>query len=185
MNALMRKKKLSEFFLAEREKLVRYARKLIDDASDRDAEDIVQDIIVNLFDKADVTIPIENLAAYVYRSLKNKIVDIFRKKNKTSHISLDVDVIDDSGISLAELIQDARDHTESEEEKKELYTQLYGAIDSLNPNEQAVVIATEFDGTSFGELSKMWGVPVGTLLARKARAIKKIRGKFQTWIKEE
>jgi RNA polymerase sigma factor (sigma-70 family) len=175
MNALMRKKRLSEFFLTEREKLVSYARRLIDDSADRDAEDIVQDVIVNLFDKADVTIPIENLAAYVYRSVKNKIVDIFRKKDKTHHISLDVEVLDDDCVSLADLIRDSRSLAEFEEEKNELYDELYEAIDSLNPNEQAVVIATEFDGASFGELSKEWEIPVGTLLARKARALKKIK----------
>jgi RNA polymerase sigma-70 factor (ECF subfamily) len=174
----MRKKKLSEFFLVEREKLVHYARRLIDDAADRDAEDIVQDVIVNLFDKADVTAPIENLAAYVYRSLKNRIVDIFRQKDKTHHISLDVEVVDNDCSTLAELIRDARDYAETEEEKMELYAELYEAIDTLNPDEQAVIIATEFEGTSYGKLSKEWGVPVGTLLARKARALKKIKYAF-------
>jgi RNA polymerase sigma factor (sigma-70 family) len=180
MNALMkmRKNKLSEFFLAEREKLVRYTRRLIDDAADRDAEDIVQDVMLNLFDKADVNVPIEDLAAYAYRSLKNKVVDIFRQKNKTHHISLDVEVMDDDCMSLAELIRDAKTCVESEEEKKELHAELYDAIESLNPNEQAVVIATEFDGISYGELSEEWGVPVGTLLARKARALKKIKDVF-------
>lgn len=180
MSALitMRKKNLSEFFLAEREKLVQYARRLIDDAADRDAEDIVQDVIVNLFDKADVTSPIENLAAYVYRSLKNRIVDIFRQSDRTHHISLDVEVIDNDGSSLAELIRDARDCVETEEEKMELYEELYEAMDTLNPNEQAVIIATEFQGASFGKLSKEWGVPVGTLLARKSRALKKIKYAF-------
>lgn len=173
----MRKKRLSEFFLAEYEKLVRYVRRLVDDTADRDAEDIVQDVIVNLFDKADVTIPIENLAAYVYRSLKNKIVDIFRNREKKHHISLDDDVFNgtDGGISLAELIQDARSHTASEEEKKELYAHLYDAIESLGDKEKAVVLATEFQGASFGELSQQWGVPIGTLLARKSRAMRKIK----------
>jgi RNA polymerase sigma factor (sigma-70 family) len=175
MNAMKRKKKLAEFFRVEYGKLVRYVRRSIDDAADRDAEDIVQDVIVNIFDKADVTIPIENLAAYVYRSLKNRIVDMFRKKKKSHHISLDAEIAKDSDLSLAGMLQDAHGSGESEAEKRELYARLYDAVESLNPNEQAVVIATEFEGTSFGRLSNEWKVPIGTLLARKARAIRKIK----------
>jgi len=175
---MIRKKKLSEFFTAEYGKLVRYVRGFIDEAADRDAEDIVQDVIVNLFDRADVTIPIENLAAYVYRSLKNKVVDIFRKRKRENHVSLEAEMSNGSSLWLAEVIRDARIHTESAAEQRELYDHLYEAIESLNPQEQAVIIATEFDGISFGRLAKEWEVPIGTLLARKARALKKIKQKL-------
>lgn len=177
MNAIIRKKRLSEFLLAEYGKLVRYVRRTIDDSADREAEDIVQDVIVNLFDKADVTIPIDNLAAYVYQSLKNKIVDIFRKRAKSPQISLDDKISNgaNEGLSLADLIRDVRSHTASEEEKKEMYTHLYNAIEALNDKEKTVIVATEFEGVPFGKLSKQLGVPIGTLLARKSRALKKIK----------
>jgi RNA polymerase sigma factor (sigma-70 family) len=177
MNATIRKKRLSEFLLAEYGKLVRYARRAIDDSAEREAEDIVQDVIVNLFDKADVTIPIENLAAYVYQSLKNKIVDIFRKRAKSPQISLDDNISNgaNQGLSLGELIRDARSHTASEEEKEEMYTHLYNAIEALNDKEKTVIVATEFEGVPFGKLSQQLGVPIGTLLARKSRALKKIK----------
>lgn len=177
MNAIIRKNRLSEFLLAEYGKLVGYVRRAIDDSADREAEDIVQDVIVNLFDKADVTIPIENLTAYVYQSLKNKIVDIFRKRAKSPQISLDDNISNgaNEGLSLAELIRDARSHTASEEEKKEMYTHLYNAIEALSDKEKTVIVATEFEGVPFGKLSQQLGVPIGTLLARKSRALKKIK----------
>jgi len=37
------------------------------------------------------------------------------------------------------------------------------------------VIATEFDGRSFRELSEAWEIPIGTLLARKSRALRKVK----------
>jgi RNA polymerase sigma factor (sigma-70 family) len=177
MSAIIRKKKLSEFVLAEYGKLVRYVRRAIDDSADREAEDIVQDVIVNLFEKADVTIPIENLAAYVYQSLKNKIVDIFRKRAASPQISLDDNLSNGAkeGLSLADVIRDVRLHTASEEEKKEMYTHLYNAIEDLNDKEKTVLVATEFEEVPFGKLSQQLGVPMGTLLARKSRAIKKIK----------
>jgi RNA polymerase sigma factor (sigma-70 family) len=142
-------------------RLVRYVRSLIEDAGDRDAEDIVQDVMLSIFDKADVTLPIENLAAYVYRSLRNKVIDIFRKKQDV--------------VSLDEVISDAGCDTVRDVEKKELIEQIFDAMDSLPPEQRAVLIATEFEGRSYRELSEEWTVPIGTLLARKSRALNKIK----------
>ena len=72
--------KIVSLITNERERWIGYVRRLIDDAAERDGEDIVEDVIVNLFDKADITSPIDNLTAYVYRSLRNRIIDYLRKK---------------------------------------------------------------------------------------------------------
>lgn len=40
-----------------------------------DIEDVIGDIMLNLFNKADVTARVENLAAYIYRTLYNKAID--------------------------------------------------------------------------------------------------------------
>lgn len=156
--------KLSDFFQKEYHRLVRYVRCLIDDAADRDAEDIVQDVMLSIFDKADVTIPIENLAAYVYRSLRNRVIDIFRKKEDV--------------LSLSDVISDTRYDTEQEVERKELMDNVFWAIDSLPDEQRAALIATEFEGWSFRELSEEWDIPIGTLLARKSRALQQIRKKL-------
>ena len=52
---------------------------------------------------------------------------------------------------------------------------LFQAIDSLNDQARAIIIETEFNGRSFRELADQWKIPIGTLLARKSRALKKIR----------
>ena len=144
--------------------MVRYVRHLIDDAADRDAEDIVQDVMLSIFDKADVTIPIENLAAYVYRSLRNKVIDVFRKKKDV--------------VSLSDVISEANYETEREVERKELMDFVFRAVDSLPPGQRGILIATEFEGRSFRELSEEWQIPIGTLLARKSRALQHIREKL-------
>jgi len=175
----MKRHKITEFFRQEYSKLVSYVRRWIDDTADRDAEDIVQEVFVSIFDHADVSIPIENLSAYIYRSLKNKIVDAFRRRKDM--VSLESDVSMGNNLSLADLLHDAVNDTASEAEKNERYTLLYGAIAALNPQDQAVIAATEMEGRSFRQLSEEWGVPVGTLLARKSRALKKIRKLLDDW----
>jgi RNA polymerase sigma factor (sigma-70 family) len=156
--------KFSEFFQREYFRLVRYVRRMIDDAADRDAEDIVQDVMLSIFDKADVTMPIENLAAYVYRSLRNKVIDIFRRK--------------EDPLSLSDVIRDTETDIERDAERKELMDFVFQAIDSLPEEQRAVLIATDLEGWSFRELSERWNVPLGTLLARKSRALKQMRNRL-------
>jgi RNA polymerase sigma factor (sigma-70 family) len=158
-----------KFFRTEYKKWVGYVRRLIDDTAERDAEDVVQDVILHIFDRADIGAPIENLSAYIYQSLRNRVVDLLRKRKDM--------------LSLSNMILASSMDTASEFEKRELQEKIYQAMDYLNDEERAVVIATEFDGGSFRELSDAWGVPIGTLLARKSRALKKIRQKLTVLVK--
>ena len=168
------KEKLADFFRRERRRLIGYVKRWIEDTAERDGEDIVQDVAFNLFNQADVTEPIENLAAYVYQALRNRTIDLLRKR-RGKFISLDMEVNRDANLSLSDLIQDSRFDVGKEIEKKELHYQLLQAIDSLNDQDRAVVIETEFNSRSFRELSEQWKIPIGTLLARKSRALRKIR----------
>jgi len=154
----------AEFFRTERQKLVNYVRRRIEDASDRDAEDIVQDVMLNFFDKADISVPIENLAAYIYQALRNRITDLFRKKKD---IYLLEDMVRDTGCDPGKIV-----------ENRDLQDKIFDAINCLDEDERDVFMATEFDDRTFQELSDQWGVPLGTLLARKSRALKKIRKKL-------
>ena len=164
-----------EFFQSERAALVRYARRLIDDAADRDGEDIVQDVMLNIFSLADITIPVENLAAYVYRSLRNRVVDILKKKRNET---ISMDAMNNSGLTIGDILHDVRYDTVSASEKNEMKEALYNAIESLDEDEKSIVYLTEFESRSFREISEDWGVPIGTLLSRKSRALKKIKNKL-------
>ena len=138
------------------------------------AEDIVQDVAFNLFNKADVTEPIENLAAYVYQALRNRTIDLLRKR-RAKVVSMDMEANSETNLTLSDLILDSQIGADKEMEKKELHHQLIQAIDSLNEKHRAIVIETEFNSRSFRELSEQWQIPIGTLLARKSRALRKIR----------
>ena len=156
--------KISEFFRSEYGRMVRFVRRMIDDTAERDAEDIVQDVMLSVFSQADVTLPIENLTAYVYQSLRNKVVDLLRRRKNV--------------LTLSEMIEDMPDETLRRVEQKELIDFVNQAIDALSDEQKAVILATEFEGFSFRELSEMWETPIGTLLARKSRALKEMRKKL-------
>ncbi len=153
---------------------VSYVKHRIKDTAERDAEDIVHDVLTNFFDKADITAPVKDLSAYVYRSLKNKIVDLFRK-HREKFVSFDNEILTNTELKLSDVLHDIRYDTFSEVEKNEIREKLFKAIDSLKNEEKALIIATEFEGESFKELSEKWDEPLGTLLSRKSRALKKLK----------
>ena len=129
---------------------------------------------LSIFNQADITAPIENLSAYIYRALRNRVIDLLRKR-KDRVISLDSEQISHTNLSLSALISDLRYNAENRLDKKQMRRRLYEAIDNLNDEDRAVVIETEFEKRTFKELSHQWGIPMGTLLARKHRALRKIR----------
>lgn len=83
------KERAAEFFGKEKARLVRYVRRLLRDSAELDGEDIVQDVMASLFDRADITAPVENLSTFVYRSLYNRVVDRYRRR-KTAGLPLDM-----------------------------------------------------------------------------------------------
>ena len=173
MSAEMGKISIAEFLTTERGRLIRYVRHLIDDAAERDGEDIVQDVALNLFSRADVLMPIETLSAYVYQSLRNRVIDYLRRRRDV--VSLDESIDENGESSLVQQLSDTLSDVEKEVTRAELRKSIVSAIEQLPGEQKAVVIETELNGRSFRDLSREWGIPIGTLLARKSRALAKIR----------
>lgn len=168
------RKKISDFFSTEKDRLLRYVKRLIEDTAEYDSEDILQEVMLNVFSRADITAPIENLSGYIYQSLRNKIIDLLRRRKGFS-VFLEDELLGESDISLSDILFDPRYDTLKMVEKKEMQQRVFEAIESLNIDEQAVIITTELEERSFSELSTEWDIPIGTLLARKSRALNKIR----------
>jgi RNA polymerase sigma-70 factor (ECF subfamily) len=68
-----------------------------------------------------------------------------------------------------ETIEEEKSYTQIEPEM------LKEAISQLRPDEQAVIIATEFENQTYEDLSEDWDIPIGTLMSRKHRALSKLQ----------
>ena len=163
---------LKKFFTNEYNKLIYYVHGYLSEVYyGVDAEDIIQDVALNIFSKADINAPIENLAAYIYRAVRNRIIDIQRKHRKSTSIESFNNKINENVI-----METISDVVEEEEfyKNEELQRRMVNAVEQLKSEEKAVIIETEFNDKSFNELSEVWDIPVGTLLARKHRALGKL-----------
>jgi RNA polymerase sigma factor (sigma-70 family) len=166
------RQRVAEFFERERKRLLAYVHRLIEDTAESDSEDILQDVVLNLLNKADITEPIENLSAYVYEALRNRVIDYFRRRKK--NLPIDSPMTGEE-MTLADVLHDTRFDTARIVEQQEIRNLLLKAIEGLSQDEQELIVATEFQGVSFKELVIEWQLPLGTLLARKSRAIAKIK----------
>jgi RNA polymerase sigma factor (sigma-70 family) len=163
-----RQAEIAEFFSRERQTLIRYLRGKVNDLSEMEIEDVIGDLMLNLFNRADISGRIDNLAGYIYRSLHNKMVDYLRKKKNT--VSLNDLIESDGGKTLEDLLGGPDYDVAGEVAQLELEEKLFKALERLEPRQRMVWVATELEGYTFRELAEMWDQPIGTLLARKHRA---------------
>jgi len=170
----MKDRDVRSFLESNRHRFIRYARSLVKETAEMDAEDVVHDVLVRVLERADQPPP-DFLAAYVFRSLKNRVIDHVRTRKPT--VSLDAEPGEGSE-KLIDLLQDRRPNAleilQTQEGKEELFV----ALEELSEMEREVVIAHELEGVPFKELSQTWNVPLNTLLSHKSRAMKKLRRHF-------
>jgi len=157
-------KKLNTFFNKEYKQLKVYVNSKISATTDRDAEDIIQDVALKLFSRADSSSPIDNVAGFVYNSIRNKIIDIMRTRKQKTNIQ---DELESRLIEFTELFYGTSDNSYSDKMKQELKR----AIANLKPHYREIIIAIDFEGLNYKELSSITGVPQGTLMSRRHRAL--------------
>ncbi len=168
MNETAGNHEVSRFFIEKYQKLVKSFQASYSDLSEMEVEDLVSDMMTDLFEKSEIMGRIENASAYIFQSIRNKVNDYLRRKKKT--VSLEGFLPDQEGNSLRETILEPSYDMTAELEATEIRDRLLQALDELEPNQRAIWIATELKGRLFHELSEEWEVPIGTLLARKHRA---------------
>lgn len=165
MNQSENSKKLNTFFNEEYSSLKSYVSSNLKTSINRDAEDIIQDVALKLFTSADRYSPINNVAGFVYRAMRNKIIDVMRstKKSKMEYKTENEAKLE----RFAALIYETSSDLYPEQMKQELKT----AIINLKPNYKDIIIAIDFEGYTYKEIEQETGIPIGTLMSRRHRAI--------------
>jgi len=154
--------KLKDFFGREYDSLRRYVGTKISDTANRDAEDIIQDVALKLFSGADRYGPINNVAGFVYKSIRNRIIDVMRTTKKINSLDIDNDLLD-----LVDVLHQSANNYSSEE----TLLLLKECIDQLKPAYKDIIIAVDFEGYSYKEISKNTEISIGTLMSRRHRAL--------------
>ena len=169
-------KTLDTFFSQEYTRLKSYVVSKISNSAERDAEDIIQDVALKLFSRADSLAPIQNVAGFVYNSIRNKIIDSLRVKKETTDIQ---DETESMLLQFMEQFYGDADNIYSEEIK----LLLIKTIAELKPQYKQIIIAIDFEGYSYKELSQKLNIPEGTLMSRRHRALSMLKKQLPSSIK--
>lgn len=166
------KGRITEFFGREWTRLAGYVRRRLTDSAEEDASDLVQDVFASIFDRDEVASEIENISAYVYRSLRNRISDSLRSRRHD--LSLDAPLGEDEGLCLADLVPSPDENSLDAMQRRQMEEAFRKAFLALPERDRDLIVANEFEGRTFRELAEKSGEPIGTLLSRKSRAVARL-----------
>jgi RNA polymerase sigma factor (sigma-70 family) len=175
--ALEQDRRISEVVKREQSRLSNFIRRRVPDPLD--AEDILQDVFYRLVEANRLLMPIEHVTGWLFRVARNRITDLFRKKEPENFS--DIEPADEGGelLQFADLLPSPDTGPEALYARNVLLDELERAVAELPKEQREVFIAHEFDGRSFKELSAETGVSVNTLLSRKRYAVLHLRERLQ------
>jgi RNA polymerase sigma factor (sigma-70 family) len=169
--------RISEVVRREQSRLSNFIRRRVPDPLD--AEDILQDVFYRLVEANRLLMPIEHVTGWLFRVARNRITDLFRKKEPENFS--EIELADEGGESLQfeDLLPSPDAGPEALYARTVLLDELELALDELPEEQREVFIAHEFEGRSFKEMSAETGVSMNTLLSRKRYAVLHLRERLQ------
>ena len=175
--ALEQDQRISEVVKREPSRLLNFIRRRVPDPGD--AEDVLQEVFYRLVEANRLLMPIEHITGWLFQVARNRITDLFRKKQPATFS--DLVVADESGeeLQFEDLLPSRDAGPEAEYVRKRLLEELRRSLAELPKEQRDVFVAHEFEGRSFKELAAETGVGVNTLLARKRYAVLHLRERLQ------
>jgi RNA polymerase sigma factor (sigma-70 family) len=163
-------------------RLRNYIRKHVVDLET--AEDILQEVFVELIEAYRLLKPIEHLSGWLFRVAKNRIIDRFRGRRLESLSQDRYGEDDDVAVSLEDLLPSPDSGPEAAYARSVLLDEVDEALREMPEEQRSVFIAHEWEGYSFKELAAETGVSVNTLLSRKRYAVLHLRRRLRSIYEE-
>ncbi len=175
--AIDQDQRISEVVKREQSRLRNFIRRRVPDPLD--AEDILQDVFYRLVEANRLLMPIEHVTGWLFRVARNRITDLFRKKEPENFSEIEAVDEEDELLPFEDLLPSPDSGPEALYARGLLLDELERAVAELPKEQREVFVAHEFEGRSFKELSAATGVSVNTLLSRKRYAVLHLRERLQ------
>jgi RNA polymerase sigma factor (sigma-70 family) len=170
--------RISEAIDREHSRLRNFIRRRVADRED--AEDILQDVFYELVEAYRMLEPVEQVTAWLFRVARNRIIDLFRRKQREALRNEPAKAADDGEmLPLEEMLPSLDAGPDAAYARSVLLEELDAALDELPEEQREVFVAHELLGQSFKEIAAQTGVSVNTLLSRKHYAVLHLRERLQ------
>ena len=154
----------AQLYLHLGKKLVQFAVSLI--RSKQIAEELVEDVFVNLWANRANILQIDNLTVYLYVSVKNKSLNMLSQKAR----DLVTAPFDDLDVAVDEFAADPYDLMIT----AEMMTRMQQAIETLPPRCKIIFKLIRENGLKYKEVAEILNISVNTIDVQMAIAVKKI-----------
>lgn len=171
---------IEEAVKRERKKLLQFIRTRV--ANEEDARDILQDVFYQLASNHTMVETIENMASWLYRVTRNRIIDWYRKrKTESVDVMAAYDDADEDGYfnGLSTIASSDEENPDRVYERQLVWETMYEALNELPAEQREVFILHELENKSFNEIAEITGAPLNTLLSRKRYAVLHLRERLQ------
>ncbi|MDR3747587.1 MAG: sigma-70 family RNA polymerase sigma factor [Acidobacteriota bacterium] len=176
--SLEQDQRISEVVKREQPRLRNFIRRRVPDP--RDAEDILQEVFYQLVEANRLLMPVEHVTGWLFRVARNRITDLFRKKQPESFSDAAVANDEDELLRLEDLLPSPDAGPDELYARSVLLDELEFALDELPEEQREVFVGHEIEGRSFKEMAAETGVSVNTLLSRKRYAVLHLRERLQS-----
>jgi len=163
-------RRISEVVAREQSRLRSFIRRRVPDP--RDVEDILQDVFCELVEANRLLMPIDHVTGWLFRVARNRIVDLFRKKQPSTDGENDL-------LQWEDLLPSPDAGPEMLYARQVLLDELALAIEELPEEQREVFVGHELEGLSFKQMAAETGVSVNTLLSRKHYAVRHLRERLR------
>lgn len=134
--------------------------------SDLDAEEITQEVFLKLWLRDPAALPINNLDGYFQTLVRNRSLDMLRRKVLEDHADLD------SAVNWNEAHNDTEEMIILKETKKVLDE----GVNLLTPQQRQVYKLCHQDGLKYEEAAKELNISISTVHSHMKLALKFLRG---------
>ncbi len=156
---------VTELFAKHGERLERRARRIL--GSDTEAEDAVQEVMLAILEAPHVLPSVESVLGWLYTLVRRRCVDIIRKDVRRK--------LREEAVAGMEMLFEGSPDPAALMEQEEVVRLVAQAVGDLPEAQRYAFVTNTMEGKTFREMSRVSGVPMGTLMARKMRAIEAIR----------
>lgn len=164
-----------DVYKAYHERLINFASGLVE--TKEDAENIVQDVFLNLWEKKELLLQVENVSSYLYKIVRNQCIDHLK------HKLLQEKYVDNMQASYerelyyklqsADALEDAYSFNEHVEKT------ITEAVEALPHRCREIFIMSRYEGLKYKEISERLSLSVNTIETQMSIALKKLRGKLK------
>jgi RNA polymerase sigma-70 factor (family 1) len=140
----------------------------------QDAEEITQDVFVEVFKSLDKFKGESNIGTWIYRITVNKSLDFLRHKKRKKRFAFITSIFDpETGEQKVE--QSDFIHPGVELEQRERSAALFKAIDKLPANQKTAFILSKIEGLSYAEISEVMNTSISSIESQIFRAKKNLK----------